>query len=48
MLSAKISLHQGLVPSIVFMGKDIIVNEDVAIEIEKISIQDGRVPQHSR
>jgi len=41
-LSAKISLHQGLVPSIVFMGKDIILNQDVAIEIE------GMIPQHSR
>ena len=47
--SAKKSPHHGLAPSIVFKGKDIIVNQDVGIEIKiKISIQDGRVPQHSR
>ena len=44
--NAKISPHHGLAPSIVVEGKDIMVNQDIAIEIKQIPIQDGRVPKH--
>ena len=40
------SPHHGLAPSIVVEGKDIMVNQDIAIEIKQIPIQDGRVPKH--